>query len=389
MNLSQEKSLVDYSTNNNTNNIIKNELIEYALQSFHIIMNNNMKLMSMTSFQYIFFLSLVLVEIIDKFNLKELVTKINFKKNEKEYDFNKILRKIRAILKQYTEENKYCEIKKIIEKTIENNYNWMLEGYDKEQLELIERYGQKDFCVYSYEGIPYFNNNQIKIFFSDFNNGNNIDGEAILEFMARTTRFLKDFLSNFTGIIDVKKIKNEYNKITNEDIIGFDMNDYFVYEKNRKDLFVNDLESHQNVFLFNLLCMANTIHVIYPEIFNIKGHILLRMKIIVYFTIVKGLWIYDKKYKDLPTPLKEIIKESNSVFKTEEDRGKFRNNIFHFDLPEGIIYEENSINVLIKYYTELGVEDFEKLIEKSYETFKKETNILLFKKNRMFFGTNA
>lgn len=156
MNLSQEKSLVDYSTNNNTNNIIKNELIEYALQSFHIIMNTNKKLMSMTSFQYIFFLSLVLVEIIDKFNLKELVTKINFKKNEKEYDFNKILRKIRAILKQYTEENKYCEIKKIIEKTIENNYNWMLEGYDKEQLELIERSGQKDFCVYSYEGIPYF-----------------------------------------------------------------------------------------------------------------------------------------------------------------------------------------------------------------------------------------
>ena len=98
---------------------------------------------------------------------------------------------------------------------------------------------------------------------------------------------------------------------------------------------------------------------------------------------------YDKKYKDLPTPLKEIIKESNSVFKTEEDRGKFRNNIFHFDLPEGIIYEENSINALIKYYTELGVEDFEKLIEKSYETFKKETNILLFKENRMFFGTNA
>ena len=167
------------------------------------------------------------------------------------------------------------------------------------------------------------------------------------------------------------------------------MNDYFVYEKNRKDLFVNDLESHQNVFLFNLLCMANTIHIIYPEIFNIKGHILLRMKIIVYFTIVKGLWIYDKKYKDLPTPLKEIIKESNSVFKTEEDRGKFRNNIFHFDLPEGIIYEENSINALIKYYTELGVKDFEKLIEKSYETFKKETNILLFKENRMFFGTNA
>ena len=119
--------------------------------------------------------------------------------------------------------------------------------------------------------------------------------------MARTTRFLKDFLSNFTG---VKKIKNKYNEITNGDII---------YEKNRKDLFVNDLESHQNVFLFNLLCMANTIHVIYPEIFNIKGHILLRMKIIVYFTIVKGLWIYDKKYKDLPTPLKEIIKESNSV----------------------------------------------------------------------------
>lgn len=80
MNLSQEKSLVDYSINNNVNNIIKNELIEYALQSCHIIMNTNKELMSMTSFQYIFFLSLVLVEIIDKFNLKELVTKINFKK---------------------------------------------------------------------------------------------------------------------------------------------------------------------------------------------------------------------------------------------------------------------------------------------------------------------
>jgi hypothetical protein len=334
----------------------------------------------MIVYQYIQYLSLILVELIEKFELQGIVKKLDIEL--------KLLKELRANIKQKTEKNKYSDVEKQIKKVKEHNYKWMLGGYNIIQKGMVKIFGQKDFSVYSYKGVPFFNNNQIQFIFNRFwnQNSNKVESLKLKEFTEKIIVFFEIFLHMTvpSGVLeDISKEKVEENES------NFDMNDYYVYENKRKDLFKNNLLDEQNIYFFNLLCMVNFVKIICGEVLVIRRKSLLWFKLIAYLIMIKGIWIYDKKYNDLTEELKYIIEETKIVFKNENERKEFRKNIFHFDLPEGIKYEGSLINILIEFYTNLDIEEIEKVVDNAFEIFIKETNIILFGKVKEFIGTNV
>lgn len=366
---------------------IKLDLIRDAFANYIVclrIVRSNSEITSKIIFQYLPFLSLNLLDIIDKFDLFEIADEYY---PQSRYDFTKLLHSNRALLKQDTINKKYSQNRKEILQLINKNYYFLTKDYNIIQKIRIKIKGQKDFAVYSYKGIPFFNNIQNSRFNELFLGDDYvIKGEDLTQFSYSVVNFLQVFVSQF---VDSEKFKAGYEEKIQYELNIFDMNDYFVYEKARSDLFTNDLEIDQNVFLFNLLCLGNSSIYLYPDVLKLEGHPQLRMKFITYLIVIKGLWIYQNDFHNLSEDLKSLIKVSDSIFKSEKNRGEFRNNLFHFDLPNGAKYEVNIINSLVKHYLNTNLEKFNSIVSESLDVFVIEANKILFGEQRKFLGTNC
>ncbi|EEB36746.1 hypothetical protein ANHYDRO_00418 [Anaerococcus hydrogenalis DSM 7454] len=366
---------------------IKLNLIEDALENYFVclrLVNSNSEISSRIVFQYLPFLSLNILDIADKFGLS-IDENIYYKKNI--YNFTKLLNYNRALLKQDTVYNKYSKIKKEILKSLNNNYYLLTKDYNIIQKFIINIIGQKDFAVYSYKGIPFYNNIQNIRFIECFlDSDNNINKGDLIHFSYSIANFLKSIIKD---LIDLEAFKYKFEEKIEDKINDFEMNDYYVYETNRADLFVNHLDIDQNIFFFNLICLVNSANFLYPKVFKLGKHPQLRMKFITYLIVVKSLWIYQKKFGNLSKDLKSIIEISDSIFKNEENRRKFRNNIFHYDLPSDAGFEINIINSITKYFLNLSIDEFDSLTSSSLDIFILEANKLLFGEQRKFIGSNC
>lgn len=365
---------------------IKKDLLEDALENYNVclrIVRSNSEITSKILIQYFPFLSLNLLDIIDEFELSEIADEYY---SQDVGEFTKLLHSSRAILKQDTTNTKYAENKKEILKYVNQNYNYLIKDYNIIQKIRIKFQGQKDFAVYSYKGVPFFNNIQNLRFIDFFLDDDVINGEELSRFSSNAVNFLQTIIS---GFIDTEEYKEKFEEKIQEKLSDFDMNDYFVYEKARSDLFVNALKVDQNVFLFNLLCLVNSANYLYPQVLRLGRHPQLRMKFITYLIVVKGLWIYKSKFNNLPKNLELLINNSNLIFTNEKNRNDFRNNIFHFGLPSGAKYEVNIITSLVKHYLKMTLEEFNLFVTEELEIFIKECNLILFGEHKKFLGTNC
>lgn len=365
---------------------IKKDLLEDALENYNVclrIIRSNSEITSKILIQYFPFLSLNLLDIIDEFELSEIADEYY---SQDVGEFTKLLHSSRAILKQDTTNTKYAENKKEILKYVNQNYNYLIKDYNIIQKIRIKFQGQKDFAVYSYKGVPFFNNIQNLRFIDFFLDDDVINGEELSRFSSNAVNFLQTIIS---GFIDTEEYKEKFEEKIQEKLSDFDMNDYFVYEKARSDLFVNALKVDQNVFLFNLLCLVNSANYLYPQVLRLGRHPQLRMKFITYLIVVKGLWIYKSKFNNLPKNLELLINNSNLIFTNEKNRNDFRNNIFHFGLPSGAKYEVNIITSLVKHYLKMTLEEFNLFVTEELEIFIKECNLILFGEHKKFLGTNC
>ena len=224
---------------------IKKDLLEDALENYNIclkIIRSNSDIASIISLHYLPFFSLNLLDIIDKFELSEIADEYYPQDVGK---FTKLLHSSRAILKQDTTNIKYDKNKNEILEHLKKNYNSLIKDYNIIQKIMIKFHGQKDFAVYSYKGVPFINNIQYSRFIDFFLENNVVKGEELSKFSCNAVNFLQTIISEF---IDTEEYKEKFEEKIQEKLIDFDMNDYFVYEKARSDLFMNNLEVDQNVF---------------------------------------------------------------------------------------------------------------------------------------------
>lgn len=361
---------------------IKCNLFKDATQIYLVcrkIAFGNLEVTSKIALSFMPFLSLYILDIIKKFGLKEnsyFIEIINEYYPNDEEKFMNLLNQSRATLKQDTEDTKYSKNRNRILKNLKNNYKILTKDYNCLQKLVTRILGQKDFFVFSYKGIPYFNNIQSMKFIDLFiDNQYKIKSEELEVFSACATRILHVFISKYMNIEDFSYkhediIKNGTNEITT--------NDYFVYEERRSDFFKNNLDKELNIYLFDLLCQVNCSNFLYSSVFDLKGHPLLRIKVINYLIVIKGLWIYDKQFNNIPKSLKSIMYDSKKLFRNDDIRTSFRNNVFHFDLPNESVFEVNLINSLVKYYFGRSSDEFNCIVTDTLNTFVIEINKILF-----------
>lgn len=295
--------------------------------------------------------------------------------------FSQLLHANRNVLKTGTDHHKYNKVLKKLEYSIKTNYESLTKDYNFIQKLRIKIVGQKDLAVFSYNGIPFLNNIQQEEFVNQFRGQKNgLSSEDIINFSSSVTNIITLFLKT---IVSSDETFDSCKIVIEEPEIHFDMNDYFLYEETRSDLFLNNLSKEQNIFLFNLLCQVNTVKFIYPEVLKLSGNTMLRFKYIVYLTLVKGLWIYKQK-NNLPLSIERLINSSDNLFKNDNNRKNFRNNIFHYDIPKNAQYRENIIDTLVEHYLEIENSEFEKHVDYCFEVFVKEVNIILFGEQKIF-----
>lgn len=300
--------------------------------------------------------------------------------------FTKLLQSNRSLLKQDAQVNKYRQIEKEIQQLLTKNYSLLTKDYNKYQKFIIKIIGQKDFAVFSYKGIPFMNNIQNARFISLFLNNDTLFGGDLVKFSASTSNFLQILVSEFVNIEEYKDIFNE--KVSQEPI-DFDMNDYFVLDKKRSDLFINNLDVSQNVFFFNLVCLVNSTNYLYPNVFKLQGPPLHRITFITYLIMIKSLWIYQKEHPSISKALQELIEESDYIFKNDNNRNKFRNHLFHFDLPKNAKWKGDVVNSLVYYYIDMDSDKLNRLSSKAFNVFILEANKMLFGEVKYFLGTNG
>ena len=365
---------------------IKKDLILDAIENYKIILkliNSNPEIVSMIVFQYLPYLSLNLLDILDVFGHIESANN-DYPQNIMK--FSEIMKINRLLLKQETDTNKYKKIKKQILSLLEKNYNYLTKDYNDFQNLFIKLYGQKDFAVFSFKGIPFFNNIQYMRFTEIFINKKENISKDLIQITSSMTSFLQKFISIHINNYNFEFIYNESIKYSELD---FDMNDYYVYDESRNDLFLNDLSIDQNTFLFNLICSTNSANYLYPYVFKLKGSAMDRMRYITYLTLIKGLWIYNNEFRNLNQNLEHLINKSDVIFQNDENRKQFRNNLFHFDLDGDAKYSNNLINSLVRYHLNMSTDEFNLIVQESFEIYIKEANKMLFNEQKLFIGTNC
>ena len=365
---------------------IKLDLIYNAFENYKVILkflNSDKRIVSMVGLQYLPFLSLNLLDIIKKFDYEQ---DANDRYPQNIMSFSKLMKENRLLIKQETDANNYNIIKKNNLRFLDDNYKHLIKDYNRFQNLIIKTFGQKDYCVYSFMGIPFFNNIQQMRFIEIFETNSENKKSDLIQITSSMANFLQKFLSMHSNIED-------FNPTYTESIYGsemnFDMNDYYVYDEARSDLFKNNLRVDQNIFLFNLVCAVNSANYLYPEVIGLSGTALLRYKYITYLILVKGLWLYNKKFNSLNKNLKSIVDKSNSIFKNENNRRQFRNNLFHFDLADDADFEESLIHSLVNYHLDINIEYFDSVVTDSSNIYVFEANKMLFNEQKQFIGTNC
>ena len=359
----------------NKDNIIIKNLLEEAIENYKVcirLLRMPPNISSKVSIPYLPFLSVTLLDIIDKLDCKFEIDHYYAQSN---YTFTQLLQEHRLILKQGTEQRSYKKICNEIKKSLEMNYLYLTKGYNVFQKMCISFFGQEDFSVYTYKNLPYMNNiqnNKMHKLFLD--KRGNISSTDIKTFAGSASNFLLFFISKFINVNTLEK-EVENSGLQESD---FAMNDYFIYEQNRANFFKNNLDSSRNIYLFNLLCLVNSSNYVYPEVLGLGRQALKRIRIMTYLILIKGLWRYKKEFPNISVDIQEILDEYDQLFEKKEDRQAFRNHLFHFDIPTEAIYKRDLISTLINHYTRVGGEKFEEILSNAFEVFSSEMEKILF-----------
>lgn len=367
-------------------NYKQRELIKDTIENYKAcirITKSNKNIVSFVILQYLPFLSLNTLDLIQEFNIET----INDLYPHSTGKFTKLLSVNRNFLKTRTDSNKYSKVKKQLLKDIQINYNSLMKDYNIVQKLYIKIFGQKDLSVFSYKGIPFLNNLQIVQFLNQVKNENGeVLRDDLMTFSSSVSNFLKFILSNILN-------EEQFGELDKDSIIqshlDFDMNDYFLYEQSRSDLFTNNLEMDQNIFLFSLLCQVNSVRSIYPEIIDLQGNTIQRMKCIVYLILIKGIWLYNEDNNDSPSEFRRMVSESEKIFIGDEVRSEFRNGLFHYDIPQEAIYKENITTSLVEHYLKIEFSEFDNHMNYIFDMYIEIVNYLLFNENKLFLGSNV
>lgn len=359
---------------NKHNNIMK-DILEEAIEHYKVcirLLRLHPNISSKVSIPYVPFLSVTLLDIIDKLDCK---SEVDHYYSQPKYTFTQLLQKHRLILKQGTEQRSCKKICNEIKKSLKMNYLYLTKDYNIIQKMCISLFGQEDFSVYTYKNLPYMNNIQNNTMHKLFlDKCGNVSSTDIKTFAGSASNFLQCFISQYINVGALEK-EVENSGVQDSD---FTMKDYFIYEQKRSKLFKNNLEDSQNIYLFNLLCLVNCSNYVYSEVLGLGGQALKRIRIMTYLIMIKGLWQYQKEFYDISLDLQRLLDEYNQLFESQKDRQAFRNHLFHFDIPVEAIYEGDLISTLINHYTCVGEEKFEKIIVNAFEVFSCEIQKMLF-----------
>lgn len=266
--------------------------------------------------------------------------------NKVDLEFQRAVGKLRVGHKLLSDK-KESKIKKMIAKNINSNYNLLTKDYNYAQKIFIKLFRQEDYGVYKYKDIDFFNTIQVFLYLDIINiDYSHNSSEKLRNLSEKLTVELLKCLGN-----NIKFTYKDYAFI-NKEYINFNLKDYYLYDKKRKNIFNNNLEIETQVLLHSHLCQLNFVGIVIPEGLNYNGDSLIRFQFIVYLEAIKILQKTFRKNPQLDkyeSDLKSI--SSHKIYKILSKR-KVRNNLAHYRLKgydSSMFSEINPVISIIEY----------------------------------------
>ncbi|EAF9207810.1 hypothetical protein A4V34_05400 [Listeria monocytogenes] len=286
------------------------------------------------------------------------------------YSFKSLIGSSRAKTKLLSDKRLQKSMNIINETLLKANKD-LRTGYNSIQFQIIEDLGQEDLGVFYYKNTPIANSLQMYVYLAelmDIDDGESLEGkykDTLINFSSSLSNHIYSFvLSNkkdFEDYIDdnVQEINIKENDLS--------MADYFIMDTKRRNYFRKDFEESFLIYVFNFLCNINYTLYIIPLIIDNKKAIYYRFKLITYITTVEALSKLAKNHnmssvvEPINSQLSIIIERKRQIISSN-----LRNNLFHFEIPQGDFPLEWSGNIfenLIEYQTKMKFNIFNETID--------------------------
>lgn len=298
-------------------------------------------------------------------------------------EFKQIITNVRVSYKQYTDK-KFNKALKMILEIEESFYLQMIKEYDFLQKLTIKLFGQPEFGVYYFKGIPYANTNQYHIYLENILS--KIDRRNIPYFSDEATSLFFEYSKNLGTLINssnLKKIaKQSANNISIDD---FELRDFYLIDQKRRNFLIGNLPLELQLLLFNILCQNNFILYVMPVISESNRYFFTRSLVQSYLVSITALRFTDKKcsndFSDSQRQqFKEFIDNKEKFFNITQE---FRNNIFHYKIKgvpiENFINQNHLFEDLIEFHSGKTFRDFKELLIEEVIQINKLINSIITK----------
>lgn len=288
--------------------------------------------------------------------------------------FEKLVKSTRVSYKLYSDK-KHNKINNKLQKAGSERLALLKTDYNFLQKKFIKRFGQKDLGIFTIDDVPYGNTSQLSIYL-----------EKILDLKPTTSGFEKnsssllmeysEYLASFINSVITQPFKNSIDESKSLSLESNKLrhDDYFFYDKKRKNLLGGNLPIDTQLFLFNIFCQNNFINNVMPMVFKASGSLFYRSKLQTYLTSINCLSLILKKHshsineRQIQT-IKQLVEEKEKYFTFENE---LRNNIFHYDIkevPVSIFKDANHyFEEMIEYSVGTDFEYFIRRIDSSLST---------------------
>lgn len=281
-------------------------------------------------------------------------------------EFKQIIANVRVSSKQYTDK-KFNKALKMILGIEESFYLQMMKEYDFLQKLIIKLFGQPEFGVYYFKGIPYANTNQYHIYLENILS--KIDRRDLPYFSEEATSLFCEYSKNLGTLINSSNLKKILEQSTNNiSTDDFELRDFYLLDQKRRNFLTGNLPLELQLFLFNILCQNNFILYVMPVILESKRYFFTRSLVQSYLVSITALRFTDKKYSNnfsdsQRQQFREFIDNKEKLFNVTQE---FRNNIFHYKIEgvpiENFINQNHFFEDLIVFHSGKTFRDFQELL---------------------------
>lgn len=342
-----------------------------AKQIMHQIINSRAKQQAQLNISIMPFLSSVCDGWVTLFKSQSM--EIDFP-NIENIPFDKLVKSTRVSYKLYSDK-KHNKINNKLQKAGSERLALLKTDYNFLQGKFIKRFGQKDLGVFTLDDVPYGNTSQLSIYSEKILDLKST--ESLRRFEKNSSSLLmeySEYLASFINSVLTQPFKNsiDENKRLLIDSKRLKHNDYFFYDKKRKNLLGGNLPVDTQLFLFNIFCQNNFMNNVMPMVFQTSGSFFYRFKLQAYLTSINSLSLILKKYSHSinerqTQTIKQLVEEKEKYFTFENE---LRNNIFHYgikEIPISIFKDANHyFEEMIEYSVGIDFDYFIKRIDLSF-----------------------